>query len=87
MSVKGGKRRASVNFAVSRVANTEKKILKFDIILKKFHKNLMFRKLLSKIRKSKSESDLHEDSITVATFTNSLNEKVRACKINFRLTH
>ena len=26
MSVKGGKRRASVNFAVSRVANTEKNI-------------------------------------------------------------
>ena len=25
MSVKGGKRRASVNFAVSRIANTEKK--------------------------------------------------------------
>ena len=36
----------------------------------------MFRKLLSKIRKSKSESDLHEDSITVATFTNSFNDKV-----------
>ena len=36
----------------------------------------MFRKLLSKIRKSKSESDLHEDSITVATFSHSLNDKV-----------
>ena len=36
----------------------------------------MFRKLLSKIRKSKSESDLHEDSITVATFTNSFDDKV-----------
>lgn len=37
----------------------------------------MFRKLLSKIRKSKSESDLHEDSITVATFTNSFSDQVR----------
>ena len=38
MSVKGGKRRASVNFAVSRVAKTEIKYLNSTKILKNFNK-------------------------------------------------
>ena len=38
MSVKGGKRRSSINFAVSRVANTEKKYKKSIESLKQIHK-------------------------------------------------
>ena len=83
MSGKGGKRdrRASFNFAVSTTDHGKLRILnKKNQNLQDFVKRnqiiwvVMFRKLFSKIRKSKSESDLNEDSITVATFTHSFDK-------------
>ena len=53
MSVKGGKRRASVNFAVSRVANTEKKYSKSTKIVKQIHKKSDVSETLIKNQKVK----------------------------------
>ena len=53
MSVKGGKRRSSINFAVSRVANTEKKYKKSIGSLKKIHKKSDVSKTFIKNQKVK----------------------------------
>ena len=56
MSVKGGKRRASVNFAVSRVAKTEKKILKFGLDYQKKLQNKKFWCFVNFCQKSESQN-------------------------------
>ena len=53
MSVKGGKRRSSINFAVSRVANTEKKYNKSIESLKQIHKKFDVSKIFIKNQKVK----------------------------------